>query len=590
MTDGDWAAAALAGGEMANQPSKDEFLATLRNSGLLSEEDLNKALDELRAAGIDPADGPSLADALVKREVVTTWQSEMLLKGKHRGFHLGPYKLLRPLGQGAMGHVFLAQHVMMQRNCAIKLLAQKYRKDPDLLARFQVEARAIAAFDHPNIVRAYDFNRDTSTGSELYYLVMEYVEGQDLQRIVEKEGVMDYQRAADFIRQAAVGLANAHQAGFIHRDIKPANLLVDGKGVLKILDLGLARLAQGPSEAAQTGNWVSGTPDYIAPEQILNRPDLDGRADIYSLGLTFYFLLVGRRPYIKKTMPEILAAHCKEALQPIEASRPDVPYDLISIIDRMTAKTPDRRFESADELASTLQTWLQDETCGQSSRLAAFKTAALRSRHREAADGSDGNSLSSTSIDLDLAPIEESPSPPTVSMKLPSAGTHHSKSGDKAAVPALGEQEGHQDQKGPGSKSGTSTAAKVQAGVISVPSLSPGGDSTASLATAVSLSNLPPEPDAAAMAALKPKRRPKTFGERLAEGTKERPMFWVEMGVLLLLALVSVVIVILSLALPNYGIERSELPRAGSDRVSASLGAPKPLTSTQLSIHRRLES
>ena len=173
----------------------------------MTEEKLGKALEELRAAGINPTDAATLADALVKRDALTAWQAEALLKGKHKGFHLGPYVLMRPLGQGAMGHVFLAQHVMMHRNCAIKLLAQKYRKDPDLLARFKVEAVAIAAFDHPNIVRAYDFNRDTSTGSELYYLVMEYVEGQDLQRMVEKEGVMDYQRAADFSRQAAVGLA-----------------------------------------------------------------------------------------------------------------------------------------------------------------------------------------------------------------------------------------------------------------------------------------------------------------------------------------------------------------------------------------------
>ncbi len=277
---------------------------------------------------------------------------------------------------------------------------------------------------------------------------------------------------------------------------------MDGKGVLKILDLGLARLAQGPSETAQAGNWVSGTPDYIAPEQILNRPDLDGRADIYSLGLTFYYLLVGRRPYIKKTMPEILAAHCKESLQPIEASRPDVPYDLISIIERMTAKLPDRRFSSADELASTLQTWLQDETCGQSSRLAVFKSAARRSRQREGGDGSEAGPPSTT-VDLDLAPIEESPSPPTVSMKLASAGTHHSKSGEKGAVPAAPGPEGRREQKvATADSAAAETATAGEVGIINVPSLSPGGDSTASLAEAISLSNLPPEPDAAAVAAL----------------------------------------------------------------------------------------
>jgi serine/threonine-protein kinase len=558
---------------MANPPSIDDFLGTLRSSGLMTEEEIGKALDEMRAAGIDPTDAASLADAFVKRELLTAWQAEMLLKGKCRGFHLGPYVLLRPLGQGAMGHVFLAQHTMMRRNCAIKLLAQKYRQDPDLLARFQVEARAIAAFDHPNIVRAYDFNRDTSTGSELLYLVMEYVEGQDLQRIVEKEGVMDYTRAADFIRQAAVGLANAHQAGFIHRDIKPANLLVDSKGVLKILDLGLARLAQGPSEIAQNGNWVSGTPDYIAPEQILNRPDLDGRADIYSLGLTFYYLLVGRRPYIKKTMPEILAAHCKEALQPIQASRPDVPYDLISIIERMTAKLPDRRFASADELATTLQTWLQDETAGQSSRLAVFKTAALRSRQRDSSEGIEIGPPSS-SVDLDLAPIEESPSPPTVSMKLPSAGTHHSKSGTKGTVPTSLEPDDS-------AKAAAGTAKADATAQINVPLLSPAGDSTASLAEAVALANLPPEPDAAAIAAaarIVTKRKQRSFWERLVEGVSENPFFWVEMGVLVLLAIVSIVIVIVSLTLPNYGIERSELRPAASVQTSDGDGGPQSIS------------
>ena len=195
---------------------------------------------------------------------------------------------------------------MMHRRCAIKVLPSKSREDRDLLNRFQLEARVVAALDHPNIVRAYDFNKDISTGSEVYYLVMEYVEGQDLQRMVAKEGALEYRRAADFIRQAAVGLAHAHEAGFVHRDIKPANLLVDGKGILKILDLGLAKFAREARFASPGGPLVSGTPDYIAPEQIRDSPSLDGRADIYSLGFTFYFLLVGRRPFMKNTLPEIL--------------------------------------------------------------------------------------------------------------------------------------------------------------------------------------------------------------------------------------------------------------------------------------------
>ena len=343
-----------------------------------------------------------------------------------------------------MGQVFLAKHVMMDRRCAIKILARKYREDPDLLARFQVEAKAIAALDHPHIVRAYDFNRDTTTGSDVYYLVMEYVEGQDLQRLVEKDGPVAYQAAAEFIRQAAVGLAHAHEAGFIHRDIKPGNLLVDNKGVLKILDLGLARLAHGGADSSQEGRWVSGTPDYIAPEQIQNRPDLDGRADIYSLGLTFYFLLTGRRPYVKKTMPEILAAHCREPLEPIDASRPDIPYDLISIVDHMTAKLPERRYGTANDVAAALQAWLQNEAAGQSSRLSAIKSAAMRSRHRPPTDAADAKSKSTANVDLELAPCSRSgnrrrpPSRPSRPAAVRTARRSGKTGAADAALPASG--------------------------------------------------------------------------------------------------------------------------------------------------------
>ena len=259
-------------------------------------------------------------------------------------------------------------------------------------------------------------------------------------------------------------------------------------------------------------------------------------------------------------------------MQPIEASRPDVPYDLISIIERMTAKLPDRRFSSADELAATLQNWLQDETCGQSSRLAVFKSAALRSRQREGGEGSDIGPPSA-SVDLDLAPIEDSPSPPTISMKLPGAGTHHSKSGDKGAAPAAPDPKDHSEKKAAAAKAASSAAAKAgEAGRINVPSLSPGGGAAVSLADAVALANLPPEPDAR-LAALAPKRRQRSFWARLAEGIQEKPLFWVEMGDLLLLAIVCVLVIILSLALPTHGIERSELRPAASVHSSASVGS-----------------
>ncbi len=549
---------------MANQESLEGFLETLRASGLVPEDRLTAILSELRASGDEPTDAASLAEALVRREVLTTWQSEMLLKGKRRGFHLGTYVLLRPLGQGAMGQVFLAEHVMMHRRCALKILAKKYREDADLLARFRVEAEAIGKLDHPHIVRAYDFNRDTATGSNVHYLVMEYVEGEDLQRIVEKNGPMPYQTAADFIRQAAVGLSHAHEAGFIHRNVKPGNLLVDNKGVLKILDLGLARLAHGGAEAPQAGTWVSGTPDYIAPEQILNRPDLDGRADIYSLGLTFYYLLVGRRPYIKKTMPEILAAHCKEPLEPIDNSRPDIPYDLTCIIDQMTAKLPERRYRTANELAAALQSWLENNAAGQSSRLTAIKSAALRSRQRGAADVPEAKSQSTADLDLELAPVEERPAPPhTVSMKLPSAGTHRSTAGDKSAAglaPILPADIGPQHQ--PAAKTAPLEAPPSM--TVPAPARLPDAGLLATLSSA--------QVGDEALSTLALSRKPRTWRQRL-DAARKSPWFWAEVIGLSILAILSLLAIVLGLTASHDGIDESDQPPPVSINLPDSHGS-----------------
>jgi eukaryotic-like serine/threonine-protein kinase len=418
---------------MAIPQTIEGFLTVLRQSGLTPNGCENTVLAELAGQGVEPTDAQDLAQEFVRREILTAWQAEMLLQGKNRGFLLGPYVVLRALGHGTMGSVFLAQHVLMNRRCAIKVLPNKYRADPDLLNHFQIEARAIAALDHPNIVRAYDFNRYTSAGSDVYYLVMEYVEGQDLQRIVTKEGMLAYQRAADIIRQAALGLAFAHEAGFVHRDIKPANLMVDGKGVLKILDLGLATLAREADQGAQAGAHASGTPDYMAPEQIVASGSLDGRADIYSLGLTFYFLLVGRRPFIKSTVAEIFGAHRNEEPLPIEETRPDVPFELTSIFKKMTTKSPEQRYKNAGDVATALQTWLQDLADGRPSRLAAIRSMAMRSRQQGTSGPSDVKPPATEGVGLELKPLEEQPPCPTVSGRAPSAGTKRSRTSEKDA-------------------------------------------------------------------------------------------------------------------------------------------------------------
>jgi eukaryotic-like serine/threonine-protein kinase len=245
--------------------------------------------------------------------------------------------------------------------CVIKVLPSGYQEDADLLNRFYLQSRAIAALDHPNIVRVYDFNKEMRYGKELHYLVREYVEGSDLQRMVQGKGPFDYRRAADFIAQAAEGLAYAHAAGFVHLDVKPANLLVNRHGVVKVLDLGLAgfNFESEHSLNAPRGNQSAvGTADYIAPEQVVDSRHVDGRADIYSLGHTFYFLLTGHRPFTKPTMMELLMAHRAEEPEPIGSLRSDVPQTLTTIIERMTAKKPIHRYQTAKEVSLKLRLWL----------------------------------------------------------------------------------------------------------------------------------------------------------------------------------------------------------------------------------------
>ncbi len=401
---------------MASDNSADSFLDLLRQSGLVSDDQMLALQEEFGGDGAKPDDSRELADELVKREILTRWQADMLLKGKHRGFHLGPHRILRPLGQGGMSKVFLAEHEMMRRRCAIKVLPSKYQADPDLLARFHIEARAIAALDHPHIVRAYDFNKSVRYGKEIHYLVMEYIEGPDLRRLVDEQGPLDFRKAADFIAQAADGLVHAHQAGFVHRDIKPANLLVDDNGILKILDLGLARVTfegEQPWQTSEGEPSAVGTADYVAPEQVADSRNVDGRADIYGLGHTFYFLLTGRRPFPKSTLVELLMAHRREQPEPIGKFRPDVPLELIEIVERMTAKEPIHRFQTAQEVADKLQAWL-DESAGGSdySRISALMAAAMRSRQPSEQDSAKAGPKETEASVLELAALEDEPRPP----------------------------------------------------------------------------------------------------------------------------------------------------------------------------------
>ncbi|HJT35607.1 MAG TPA: serine/threonine-protein kinase [Pirellulales bacterium] len=334
------------------------FINLVRRSALVDKDQLDQVLtemqDKLCPAAVD--DSQVVSRHLHESGLLTRWQCDKLLTGRHKGFFLGKYKLLDHLGTGGMSAVYLAEHIHMHRRVAIKLLPQNRVHDSSYLARFYREARAAAALDHPNVVRAYDVDNE----DDKHYLVMEFVQGRDLHWMVKREGVLSYELAADYIRQAADGLAHAHRMGLIHRDVKPANLLVDSQGVVKVLDLGLARFTddkQASLTIAHDEN-VLGTADYLAPEQAVNSHTVDTRVDIYSLGCTLYFALTGHPPFPEGTLTERLMKHQTAEPPSIARDRPDAPAELLAICARMMAKSPEQRYQTAADVSEALAAWL----------------------------------------------------------------------------------------------------------------------------------------------------------------------------------------------------------------------------------------
>lgn len=337
--------------------TSEKFVELVQKSQLASATALETALEAIRQenGGALPEDPVALAKALQEREVVTHWHCEKLLQGKYKGFFLGKHKLLGHLGSGGMSSVYLAEHTLMHDKRAIKVLPKSRLGNSSYLARFQLEAKAIASLNHPNIVRAHDIDNERDT----HYIVMEYVDGADMQTMVKKKGPLPFTQVADFIAQAARGLQHAHEKGLIHRDVKPANLLVNLHGRIKILDLGLA-LFSDDKQASLTMDFndkVLGTADYLAPEQALNSHKVDCRADIYGLGCTMYFLLTGSPPFPDGTIAQRIAKHQSAMPTDIRKLRPDCPGELDGICLKMIQKDPRFRYTSIDQVADVLEAW-----------------------------------------------------------------------------------------------------------------------------------------------------------------------------------------------------------------------------------------
>jgi serine/threonine protein kinase len=336
------------------------FLEMVKRSTLLTESQLERGIEQAKKdnEGTIPHQVDQIVESFIEQGLLTRWQCDKLLEKKYKGFFLGKYKLLSHIGTGGMSSVYLAEHTLMLRPRAIKVLPQSRLEDSSYLERFYREAQATAALDHPNIVRAYDVDnlRDT------HYLVMEYVPGKDLQSVIKSDGPLGFEEAANYIAQAASGLEHAHQAGMIHRDVKPANLLVDSAMTVKILDLGLALMRDDSELASLTHankESVLGTADYLAPEQALDSHAVDSRTDIYGLGCTLYYLLTGHAPFPEGTLAQRIAKHQSVMPADIRDDRPDCPQGLVEICCRMIQKRPAERYQSCQEVEQVLTEWLE---------------------------------------------------------------------------------------------------------------------------------------------------------------------------------------------------------------------------------------
>jgi serine/threonine protein kinase len=321
----------------------DSFLSLLEKSELLDPEQLAEA-QQIAASTSDPK---KTARLLVRKGVLNRWQAGQLLNGRSN-FLLGKYRLIDRLGRRGMGNLFLGRHVTMNRPVVIKIASKRISEDSRLRERFLEEARAMATLDHRNVVQAYSVDKDRDS----YYTVMEYVEGRDLKEIVGSDGPLEPQLAVDLIRQAADGLAHAHEHGMIHGAIKPANLVLSLEGELKILDMGTARFDR--TDAAEGGEESPEDFDFLPPELADAHAEPDARADIYSLGCSLFYLLTGRAPYPEGTAKERIELHKTGEVPSVMKERPEVPADLAKICRKMMAKSPDERFKSAEVVSRIL--------------------------------------------------------------------------------------------------------------------------------------------------------------------------------------------------------------------------------------------
>jgi serine/threonine protein kinase len=336
-----------------------DVLAALRRSGLYAQDEFDALERELAPLG----DVRAMMAHLFKRDRLTRYQLGKVLSGRAADLFLGPYVITDRLGAGGMGKVYRGRDPATGREIALKVVRAALVENPTVRGRYNREVQTAKLLNHPNIVAVFD----SGEANGRVYMAMEFVDGIDLARMMREFETLEVAEACEYARQVALGLAHAHASGFVHRDVKPSNVVVAGErhgpqatepAVVKLLDLGLSR-ALDPFDMVAPDltrdHTVVGTPDYMAPEQARDSKGVDGRADLYGLGCTLYFLLTGRVPFVAASGAiEKILAHQTELPPPLQALRPEIPDAVAELVMRLMAKRPDDRIQTAGEVAALL--------------------------------------------------------------------------------------------------------------------------------------------------------------------------------------------------------------------------------------------
>ncbi len=339
---------------MTNETNYDTMFGKMAlEQGLCTDGELSRSLEELKSR--DKVNPVMLKDLMIKLGYITETQAERVKAGikesKDAAHQIPGYQILGKLGKGAMAIVYKAKQLSLDRTVAIKVLPKRFSENTEYVERFYKEGQAAAKLNHNNIVQAFDVGE----AGGYHYFVMEYVEGKTLYDDLSAGKIFTEEEALEIIIQVAHALAHAHARGLIHRDVKPKNIMINSADVVKLADMGLARETT-DIEAAQTeAGKAYGTPYYIAPEQIRGEVDIDGRADIYGLGSTFFHLVTGRVPFMADDPAEVMRKHLREQLIPPDHINTSLSAGVSEVVEIMMAKRKEDRYNDVEELLTDLE-------------------------------------------------------------------------------------------------------------------------------------------------------------------------------------------------------------------------------------------